>query len=81
MVRTAFRLGKWRQDQSKPRAALVELLSVAAQHTAFQASKRLRDVKIRLDENLTPQQMETQRGLSTDFQCLKVTSPFSEVLH
>ncbi|DBA94114.1 TPA: hypothetical protein ACH3X1_001754 [Trebouxia sp. C0004] len=43
----AFRLGKWRQDQGKPRAVLVELLSVAAKHTAFQASKRLRDLKIR----------------------------------
>ncbi|DBA77442.1 TPA: hypothetical protein ACH3X1_009272 [Trebouxia sp. C0004] len=71
MVRSAFRLGKWRQDQGKPRAVLVELLSVAAKHTAFQASKPLRDLKIRLDEDLTPQQMKTRRGLSIDFQCLK----------
>ncbi|DBA99905.1 TPA: hypothetical protein ACH3X1_013789 [Trebouxia sp. C0004] len=71
MVRSAFRLGKWRQDQGKPRAVLVELLYVAAKHIAFQASKRLRDLKIRLDEDLTPQQMKTRRGLSTDFQCLK----------
>jgi len=71
LVRSAFRLGKWRQDQSKPRAVLVELLSVAAKHTAFQASKRLRAMKVRLDEDLTPLQMKTRRGLSTDFQCLK----------
>ena len=70
-VRSAFRLGKWKQDQGKPRAVLVELLSVAAKHTAFQASKRLRAMKVRLDEDLTPQQMKTRRGLSTDFQCLK----------
>ncbi|DBA90220.1 TPA: hypothetical protein ACH3X1_003518 [Trebouxia sp. C0004] len=70
-VRSAFRLGKWKQDQGKPRAVLVELLSVAAKHTAFQASKRLRAVKVRLDEDLTPQQMHTCRGLSTDFQWLK----------
>ncbi|DBA93428.1 TPA: hypothetical protein ACH3X1_015742 [Trebouxia sp. C0004] len=36
MVRSAFRLGKWKQDQSKPHDVLVELLSVAAKHTAFQ---------------------------------------------
>ncbi|DBA92735.1 TPA: hypothetical protein ACH3X1_002939 [Trebouxia sp. C0004] len=70
-VRSAFRLGKWKQDQGKPRAVLVELLSVAAKHTAFQASKRLRAVKVRLDEGLTPHQMQTRRGLSTDFQWLK----------
>ncbi|KAL0033718.1 hypothetical protein WJX77_002375 [Trebouxia sp. C0004] len=70
-VRSAFRLSKWKQDQGKPRAVLVELLSVAAKHTAFQASKRLRAVKVKLDEDLTPQQMHTRRGLSTDFQCLK----------
>jgi len=70
-VRSAFRLGKWKQDQGKPRAVLVELLSVAAKHTAFQASKRLRAMKVRLDEDLTPQQMKTRRGLSTDFQWLK----------
>ncbi|DBB01797.1 TPA: hypothetical protein ACH3X1_000412 [Trebouxia sp. C0004] len=50
---------------------LVELLYVAAKHTAFQASKRLRDLRIRLDEDLTPEQMKTGRGLSTDFQCRK----------
>ncbi|DBA96686.1 TPA: hypothetical protein ACH3X1_015537 [Trebouxia sp. C0004] len=71
MVRSAFRPGKWRQDQGKPRAVLVELLSVAAKHIAFQASKRLRDLKVRLDEDLNPQQMKTPRGLSTNFQCLK----------
>ena len=63
--------GKWRQSQPKPRAVLVELISVAAKHTAFQASSRLRASKIRLDEDLTPQQLKQRRGLSTDFQCLK----------
>ena len=71
LVRSAFRLGKWKQDQHKPRAVLVELLSVAAKHTAFQASSRLRASGIRLDEDLTPAQMKQRRGLSTDFQCLK----------
>ncbi|DBA71362.1 TPA: hypothetical protein ACH3X2_011171 [Trebouxia sp. C0005] len=70
-VRSAFRLGKWKQDQSKPRAVLVELLSVAAKHTAFQASSRLRADSIRLDEDLTPQQMKQRRNMSVDFQCLK----------
>ena len=37
-VRSAYQLGKWKQDQLKPRAVLVELTSVAAKHTAFQAS-------------------------------------------
>ncbi|DBA97443.1 TPA: hypothetical protein ACH3X1_015161 [Trebouxia sp. C0004] len=41
MVKSAFWLGKWRQDQSKPHAVLVELLSVAAKQTAFQAFKPL----------------------------------------
>ncbi|DBA86118.1 TPA: hypothetical protein ACH3X1_005635 [Trebouxia sp. C0004] len=71
MVRSAFRLGKWRQDQRQARAVLVELLSVAAKHIAFQASKRLKGLKIRLDEDLNPQQMKTRRGLSIDFQFLK----------
>ncbi|DBA95763.1 TPA: hypothetical protein ACH3X1_001317 [Trebouxia sp. C0004] len=68
MVRSAFRLGKWRQDQGKPRAVLVELLSVAARAYSLPGLQRLRDLKIRLDEDLTPQQMKTRRGLSTDFQ-------------
>ncbi len=70
-VRSAFRLSKWKQDQGKPCAVLVELLSVAAKHTAFQAFKHLRAMKVRLSEDLTPQQMKTRRGLSTDFQWLK----------
>ncbi|KAA6428352.1 MAG: hypothetical protein FRX49_01947 [Trebouxia sp. A1-2] len=71
LVRSAFRLGKWKQDQSKPHAVLVELLFVAAKHTAFQASSRLRADSIRLDEDLTPQQMKQRRNMSVDFQCLK----------
>ena len=71
LVRSAYRLGRWKQDQSKPRVILVELLSVAAKHTAFQSSSRLRGMKIRLDEDLTPQQMKQRRGLSPDFQLLK----------
>ena len=70
-VRSAYRLGKWKQDQVKPRAVLVELISVAAKHAAFQASSRLRASRTCLDEDLTPQQMKERRGLSTDFQCLK----------
>ena len=49
----------------------MELTSVAAKHTAFQASSRLRADRICLDEDLTPQQMQQRRGLYTDFQCLK----------
>ena len=71
LVRSAYRLGKGKQDQSKPRAILVELLSVAAKHTAFKSSSRLRGMKIRLNEDLTPQQMTQRRGLSPDFQLLK----------
>ena len=71
LVRSAYRLGRWKQDQTKPRAILVELLSVAAEHTAFQSSSRLRGMKIRLDEDLTPQQMKQRRDLSPDFQLLK----------
>ena len=70
-VRSPFRLGKWKQGQLKPRAVLVELMSVGAKHTTFQASSRLRAARIRLDEDLTPQQMQQRKGLSTDFQCLK----------
>ena len=75
-MRSAYRLGKLKQDQQdrlqlKPRAMLVELTSVAAKHTAFQASSRLRAARIRLDEDLTPQQMQQRRGLSAGFQCLK----------
>ena len=69
-VRPAYRLGKWKQGQLMPRAVLVELLSVGAKHTAFQASSRLRAARTHLDEDLTPQQMQRKR-LSTDFLCLK----------
>ena len=62
VVRSAYHLGKWRQSQPKPRAVLVELISVAAKHTAFQASNRLGASKIRLDEDLTPQQLKQRRG-------------------
>ena len=37
----------------------------------IQASSRLRAARIRLDEDLTPQQVSQRKGLSTDFQCLK----------
>ena len=50
---------------------LVELVAVSAKHRAFQASKRLRAARIRLDDDLTPQQMQQRRGLSSDFLCLK----------
>lgn len=61
------------QDQLKPRAVLVELtlVTVAAKHTAFQASCRLRADRIRLDEDFSPQQVQQRKGLSTNFQCLK----------
>ncbi|DBA79050.1 TPA: hypothetical protein ACH3X1_008909 [Trebouxia sp. C0004] len=49
MVTSAFWRGMWGRDQSKPRVVLVELLILimVARHTTFQASKRLRDLKIR----------------------------------
>ena len=68
-VSTAFRLGKWRSDQKKPRAVLVELQTVADKH--FKGSQHLRGKKIRLDDDLTPQQMQQRREWSSDFLCLK----------
>ena len=55
-VRSAYWLVncKWKQNQLKARAVLVELTSVAAKHIAFQASSRLRADRICLDEDLTP---------------------------
>ena len=67
-VRSAYCLGEWKQGQPKPRAVLVKLMSIGAKHTAFQASSRLRAARIRLDEDLSPQQMQQHKGLSTDFQ-------------
>ena len=58
--------------QKKPRAVLVELTTVSAKHRAFKASSRLRASRIRLDEDLTPQQMQQRKGLSTDFLGLKI---------
>ena len=49
-VRSAYWLGRWQQDQLKPRAVLVELTSVAAKHTTFQASSQLRADRIRIDK-------------------------------
>ena len=60
-----------KQEQLKPRAALVELISVSAKQTAFQASSRLRAARALLDEDLIPQQMQQRKGLSTDFQGLE----------
>lgn len=57
---------------SLSRAVLVELVSVSAKHRAFQASKRLRAACIRLDDDLSQQQMQQRKGLSSDFLCLKI---------
>ncbi len=72
VVSCAYRLGKWKAAQKKPRAVLVELTTVSAKHRAFKASSRLRASRIRLDEDLTPQQMQQRKGLSTDFLGLKI---------
>ena len=45
---------------------------MADKHCAFKVSRHLRERKIRLDDDLTPQQMQQRRGLSSDFLCLKV---------
>jgi len=71
LVSCAYRLGRWKATQKKPRAVLVELTSISAKQKAFQASRRLRATRVRLDDDLTPQQMQQRRGLSSDFLCLK----------
>ncbi|DBA82162.1 TPA: hypothetical protein ACH3X1_007149 [Trebouxia sp. C0004] len=72
LVSCACRLGKWKAAQRKSRAVLVELTTVSAKHRALKASSRLRASRIRLDEDLTPQQMQQRKGLSTDFLGLKI---------
>ncbi|DBA85832.1 TPA: hypothetical protein ACH3X1_005381 [Trebouxia sp. C0004] len=72
LVSCAYRLGKWKVAQKKPRAVLVELTTMSAKHRAFKASSRLRASRIRLDEDLTTQQMQQRKGLSSDFLGLKV---------
>ncbi len=73
LVSCAYRLGKWKAAQKKPRAVLVELTTVSAKHKTFKASSRLRASRIRLsDEDLTPQQMQQRKGLSTDFLGVKI---------
>ncbi len=72
LVSCAYRLGKWKAAQKKPRAVLVELTTVSAKHRAFKASSRLRANRIRLDEDLTTQQMQQRKGLSSDFLGLKI---------
>jgi len=67
LVSCADRLGKWKAAQQRPKAVLVELTTLSAKHKAFKASSRLRAIRIRLDEALTPQQMQQHRGLSSDF--------------
>ena len=59
---------KWKAAQKKPRAVLVELTTVSAKHRAFKASSCLRASH----EDLTPQQMQQRKGLSSDFLGLKV---------
>ncbi|DBB18186.1 TPA: hypothetical protein ACH3X3_003159 [Trebouxia sp. C0006] len=72
LVSCAYRLGKWKAAQKKRRAVLVELTTLSAKHRAFKASSRLRASHIRLDEEITPQQMQQRKGLSSDFLGLKV---------
>ncbi|DBA79954.1 TPA: hypothetical protein ACH3X1_008159 [Trebouxia sp. C0004] len=72
LVSCAYRLGKWKVAQKKPRAVLVELTTVSAKRKAFKASNRLRASRICLDEDLTTQQMQQRKGLSSDFLGLKV---------
>ena len=72
LVSCAYRSGKWKAAQKKPRAILVELTTVSAKHRAFKASSRLRASHVRLDEDLTPQQMQQRKGLSSDFLGLKL---------
>ncbi|DBB06992.1 TPA: hypothetical protein ACH3X1_011583 [Trebouxia sp. C0004] len=62
----------WKVAQKKPRATLEALTIVSAKHRAFKASSRLRASRIHLDEDLTTQQMQQCRGLSSDFLGLKV---------
>jgi len=45
---------------------------VSDKHRAFKASNRLRANCIRLDEDLTTQQMQQRKGLSSDFLGLKI---------
>ncbi len=45
---------------------------MSAKHRAVQASKRLRGAHTRLDDNLSPQQMQQRRGLFSDFLFLKI---------
>ena len=72
LVSCAYRLGKWKVAQKQPRAVLVELTTVSAKHRAFKASSRLRASRIRLDEDLTTQQMQQRKGLSSNFLGLKI---------
>ena len=78
LVSCACRLGKWKVAQKKPRAVLVELTTVSAKQRAFKASSRFRASRMRLDEDLTTQQMQQRKGLSAEFLGLKVrgSKPF-----
>ena len=58
-VRSAYCLGKWKEGRLKPRAVLVVLMSVGAQHTT---SSQLRAARIRLDEDLTPRTDAAAQG-------------------
>ncbi|KAL0029737.1 hypothetical protein WJX79_006594 [Trebouxia sp. C0005] len=50
---------------------------------AFKASSRLRAKRIRLDEDLTKQQMQQRKGQSSDFLGLKIRGfkPFFQGYH
>ena len=65
-------LGQMKGSTDEARAVLVELTTVSAKHRAFKASSHLRANRIRLDEDLTTQQMQQRKGLSSDFLGLKV---------
>ncbi|DBA81987.1 TPA: hypothetical protein ACH3X1_007690 [Trebouxia sp. C0004] len=72
LVSCAYRLRKWNVAQKKPRAVMVELITMSAKHRAFKASGCLRASRICLDEDLTTQQKQQCTGLSSDFLGLNI---------
>lgn len=57
------RLGPPREDQDRPRPAMVRCRTVADKHRAFKGRSALRERGLRLDDCLTPGQIQARRAL------------------
>ena len=66
-----MRLGTYRQDQKRSRPIRLEFDSLEDKHAFLKDAKRLKEVSLRYDDDLTRLQQNQRSNLSVDFNVLK----------